>query len=85
MATGPRAQAREQVKTITVYAEPAGAQITVGGEPATSGVAVPVPRSAVELDIRVTYPGYRTWSRTLSASDLFGDERIYVVRLDQAR
>ncbi|HKE17999.1 MAG TPA: hypothetical protein VKB80_24150 [Kofleriaceae bacterium] len=72
-------------KTITVYAEPSGVQIVVGGRPADSGVPVVVPPGTVELPIEVTYPGYRPWSRTLSATDLFGDERIYVVQLDRER
>lgn len=86
LATGaePAADPGVRAKTVTVYAEPSGAQITVGGQPAGSGVPVQVSHSTVELEIRVTYPGYRPWTRTLTASSLFGDERIYVVRLDQA-
>jgi hypothetical protein len=83
--TDTAAAAAGDIKTVTVYAEPAGAQITVGGDPTASGVPVRVARGAASLEIRVTYPGYRPWSRTVSAGDLLGDERIYVVRLDPAR
>jgi hypothetical protein len=71
-----------RARTVTVHAEPEGAQITIGGKPAGSGVPVQVSNSTVE--IRVTYPGYRTWTRTLTATSEVGAERIYVVRLDQA-
>jgi hypothetical protein len=83
LATGAEQDAEgARARTVTVHAEPAGAQITIGGQPAGSGVPVHVSSSTVE--IRVTYPGYRPWTHTLTASSPVGDERIYVVRLDQA-
>lgn len=85
LATGAEPDAdRARPRTVTVYAEPGAAQITIGGQPAGSGVPVQVSHTTDELEIRVTYPGYRPWTRTLTASSLVGDERIYVVRLDQA-
>ncbi|HWM85682.1 MAG TPA: hypothetical protein VNO33_07585 [Kofleriaceae bacterium] len=68
--------------SLTVNAEPTGAQITVDGAPVDSGVTVPVPRSAIQVEIRVEHPGYRPFSRSVPASQLVGPERFYV-RLDR--
>jgi hypothetical protein len=71
---------------VTVYPEPAAADITVDGEPVRPGVTVPVLRSGAsdEIEIRVAHPGYHSWSRTLLTSELVSGGRIYV-RLDPER
>jgi hypothetical protein len=84
-ANGGASARGQSTKTVTVYAEPDGAHIMVGGNAARSGAPVEVPRSAAGVEIVVTYPGYEPWTRTVPAGDLSGDERIYVVRLDRAR
>jgi len=72
--------------TVTVFPDPATAEVAIDGVPVSPGVPVPILRSepAAEIEIRVTEAGYRTWSRTILASELAGGERIYV-RLDRER
>jgi hypothetical protein len=68
--------------SLTVHSEPADAAITVDGRPVASGVTVQVPHTARPIEIQVAHPGYRAWSRTLSAGDVSPAERIFV-RLDR--
>jgi len=78
------AHAAERLRTLTFSAEPKDAQIRVNGHPVDADVALAVPPEADTLDITVARDGYRTWSRTLSASTLVGSERIFV-SLERAR
>lgn len=71
-------------RTLMVVTEPTTAQVRINGTPVTAGVALSVPADATELRISVKAHGYRTWSRTLEASDLAGAVRFYV-RLDRER
>ena len=64
--------------------EPKDAEIRVNGHLVDADVALAIPPEADTLDITVARAGYRTWSRTLSASSMIGSERIFVV-LERAR
>jgi hypothetical protein len=71
---------------VTVFPDPPNSAVTIDGVPVSPGVTVPIVRngSAAEVEIRVTHPGYRAWSRTILATELIGGERIFV-RLDRER
>jgi hypothetical protein len=70
--------------TLTFSAEPKDAEIRVNGHLVDADVALAIPPEADQLDITVSRTGYRTWSRTLSASTMVGSERIFVA-LERAR
>jgi hypothetical protein len=71
---------------VAVFPDPAGSAVTIDGVAVSPGVTVPIVRKgpAAEVEIRVTHPGYRAWSRTILATELIGGERIFV-RLDRER
>jgi hypothetical protein len=73
-----------QPPTLTFSAEPKDAEIRVNGHPVDADVPLAVPPDADSLDITVSRQGYRSWSRTLSASAITGSERIFVA-LERAR
>ena len=81
---GAEAVPARQPATVTFSAEPKDAEIRVNGHQVDADVALAIPPEADTLDITVTRAGYRTWTRTLSASTITGTERIFVA-LERAR
>jgi hypothetical protein len=84
LATSGVGESGAHTTTLTVTTEPEAAEITLDGAPVSPGVAVELPRAGSRIVIRVAHPGYRPWSRTLSAGELSTDQRLHV-RLDRDR
>jgi hypothetical protein len=72
------AAAAAQPASVTFSVEPKDAEIRVNGQRVDAEVPLAVPPEASALDIAIGRDGFRTWTRTLSAAELSGPQRIYV-------
>lgn len=80
----PAAAAVSQPATVTFSVEPKDAEIRVNGQPVDPEVPLAVPPEAGALEVAIGRDGFRTWTRTLSAAELSGPQRIFVA-LERAR